>query len=103
MKNKRLNIESYLPILQGIVVYVGLVKMVLEPGLPVLWKTVLAINRPALGGLERYFTFFTAICASCLVHFSWTAKASAAPESTVSHLNYSCRFSSANSKRLNIV
>jgi len=58
----------------------------LEPGLPVLGKTVLAINRPALGGLEGYFAFFTAVRTSCLVHFSWATEASpAAPKSTVSH------------------
>ena len=57
----------------------------LEPGLPVLGKTVLAINRPALGGLEGYFAFFTAVRTSCLVHFSWTTEVAAAPKSTVSH------------------
>src|SRR5208337_1697364 len=93
-KNKRLNIESYLPILQGIVVYIGLVKKVLEPGLPVLWKTVLAINRPALGGLERYFTFFLAVGAYGLVHLSW-AGVSPVIKSTVTHFNYSCRNCSA--------
>ncbi len=57
----------------------------LEPGLPVLGKTVLAIDRPALGGLEGYFAFFTAIRTSCLVHFSWATEVPATPKSTVSH------------------
>ncbi len=56
----------------------------LEPGLPVLGKAILAIDRPALGGLERYFTFFSAVGANGLVHFPW-AEVSRTPKSTVSH------------------
>jgi hypothetical protein len=37
------------------------VKKGLEPGLPVLGKAILAIDRPALSGLEGYFAFFTAV------------------------------------------
>lgn len=33
----------------------------LVPGLPVLGKTILAINRSSLGGLERYFAIFTTV------------------------------------------
>jgi hypothetical protein len=57
----------------------------------VLRKTVLAVHRPALGGLERYFTFFTAVGANGLVHLSWAIEISPAPESTVSHDKFSCR------------
>ena len=56
-----------------------------------LWKTVLAIYRPALGGLEGYFTFFTAVGANGLVHLSWAIEISPAPKSTVSHFKFSCR------------
>jgi hypothetical protein len=36
-------------------------KKKLVPGLPVLGKTILAINRSSLGGLERYFAIFTTV------------------------------------------
>jgi hypothetical protein len=65
-------------------------KLALVPGLPVLGEAFLAINRPALGGLEGYFTFITAIRTSRLVHFSW-AKISSAAKSFVTHLNFSCK------------
>jgi hypothetical protein len=35
--------------------------MKLEPGLPVFWKAFLAIDRSSLGGLERYFAFFSTV------------------------------------------
>jgi hypothetical protein len=65
----------------------------LEPGLPVLGEAVLAIDGPAIRGLEGNFTFFTAVRTSCLVHFSRAAEAAprSAPKSAVSHCNYSCR------------
>ncbi len=49
-----------------------------------LGKAIPAIDGPALGGLEGYFTFFTAVGASGLVHFPW-AEVSRTPESAVSH------------------
>jgi hypothetical protein len=33
----------------------------LEPGFPVLWKAVLAIDRSSLGRLKWYFAIFTAV------------------------------------------
>jgi len=33
----------------------------LEPGFPVLWKAVLAIDRSSLGWLKWYFAIFTAV------------------------------------------
>ena len=33
----------------------------LVPGLPVLGKAILAINRSSLSGLERYFAIFTTV------------------------------------------
>jgi hypothetical protein len=60
------------------------------PGLPVLWEAFLAIYRPALGGLERYFTLYFAVGANGLMHLSWTGAPPAA-KSTVTHVNFSVR------------
>ncbi len=79
------------------------VRKVLEPGLPVLWETILTIYRPSLSWLEGDFTFFTAVGANGLVHFSWAAEVSATPKSAVSHLYFSCRYYSAIFKKFSIV
>jgi hypothetical protein len=71
---------------------------ILEPWLPVLGETFLAIYRPALGGLERYFTLYFAVGANGLVHLSRT-EASPVTKSTITHINYSCRLYSANINR----
>jgi hypothetical protein len=63
---------------------------VLKPWLPVLGEAFLAIYRPALGGLERYFTLYFAVGANGLVHLSWAEVPSAA-KSTVTHVNFSVR------------
>jgi len=57
----------------------------------VFLEAILAIYRPALGGLEGYFTFFTAVGANGLVHLSWAIEISPATISTVSHFNISIR------------
>jgi hypothetical protein len=41
-------------------------KRYLEPGFPVLWEAVTAIDGSALCWLKGDFTFTTAICADCL-------------------------------------
>ena len=47
-----------------------------------------AIYRSVAGWLEWYFSFLTAVCTGCLVHFSWTAwsetAAATAPEAATS-------------------
>ena len=63
---------------------------VLKPGLPVLLEAVLAINRPAISRLERYFTFLLTFGTGCLCHFSGATIPSAAV-SVVIHFIYSCR------------
>ncbi len=50
-----------------------------------------AIYRSVTGWLERYFSLLTAVCASCFVHLSWTARpetssATEAASSIVAHL-----------------
>ena len=64
--------------------------IILEPGLPMLRKAFLAIYRPALGGLERYFTLSFAVGTNGLMHLSW-AKVPSAAKSTVTHVNFSDR------------
>jgi hypothetical protein len=59
-------------------------KKVLKPWFPVLWKTFLAIYRPALGRLKRYFALYFAVGANGLVHLS-RATVSWATKSTVTH------------------
>ena len=62
-------------------------------------EAILTIYRPALGGLEGYFTFIFAVGASCLVHFPGAVEITPASKSTVSHFNISVRaFYSAHSK-----
>jgi hypothetical protein len=63
---------------------------ILEPWLPVLGEAFLAIYRPALGGLERYFTLYFAVGANGLMHLSW-AEVPPAAKSTVAHVNFSVR------------
>jgi hypothetical protein len=63
---------------------------ILIPGLPVLREAFLAIYRPALGGLERYFTLYFAVGANGLMHLSW-AEVPPAAKSTVTHVNFSVR------------
>ena len=41
-----------------------------------------AIYRSVAGWLEWYFSFLTAVCTGCLVHFSWYAETSAASSAT---------------------
>ena len=53
----------------------------LEPGFPVLGEAVAAIYRPALGRLERNFTFLSTVRTGCLCHFAGT-EVSGAPVST---------------------
>jgi hypothetical protein len=58
---------------------------------PVLGVAVAAVDRPALGGLERYFCFFPAVCAGRLVHLprpaAEAAAAASAAEIPVSHVH----------------
>jgi hypothetical protein len=83
-----------------ILIYLNLlwnqIELKLKPWLPVLWKAIPAIYRPALCGLERYFAFISTIGTSCLVHFSWASEASSALKSTVSHLIFSCSLTATN-------
>ncbi len=41
-----------------------------------------AVYRSITGWLERYFSFLTAVCASCFMHLSWTAWSETAASST---------------------
>jgi len=41
--------------------YVNTAKKKLVPGAPVFGQALLAVHRPSLGGLERYFTFLSAV------------------------------------------
>ena len=54
-----------------------------------------AIYRSVTGWCKRYFSFLTAVCTGCLVHFSWSAETSAASSaseaasSIVAHIYFS--------------
>ena len=56
----------------------------------------LAVYRSVAGWLERYFSFLTTVCASCLVHLSRTARSKAtssfaeAASSFIAHMLISC-------------
>jgi hypothetical protein len=63
---------------------------ILVPGLPMLWEAFLAIYRPALGGLERYFALNLAVGAYGLMHLS-RAEVPPTPKFTKTHVNFSVR------------
>ena len=60
-----------------------------EAGLPVFGQAVPAVNRPALGRLERDFALFATVRTDCLCHFSGT-EISRAAKSFSFHWYYSC-------------
>lgn len=43
-------------------------------GFSVLWEAIVAVYRSTLSRLERNFTFLSAVCAGCLMHFAGTAE-----------------------------
>jgi hypothetical protein len=57
-------------------------ELFIEWNLVSLWFMFLvafpAIYRSVTGWCKRYFSFLTAICTGCLVHFSWSAETAAA-------------------------
>jgi len=55
----------------------------LVAGLSVLLETVAAIHGAALGGLERYFAFLSAVGTNGLVHFARRAVSTLGPRVSV--------------------